>query len=1159
MPGAFGKYELLAKIATGGMGEVLLARLRGSETLLVIKRILPHLAEQPEFLQLFLDEARIAARLDHSHIARVFELGEVGGTWYQALEYVDGRDLRRIVHRARRADLAVPLGAACRIVADAASALDFAHRAKDRDGRPLGIIHRDVSPHNILVSFAGEVKLIDFGVAKAADRVQVTRTGLIRGKSAYMSPEQAEARAIDARSDIFALGAVLWETFTGRRLFEAPSELAILRAVTNCDIPKPSSLRQDLPAGLEEVCLRALQRSPEDRFPDADAMRLALEEAIAREGLTATARDVEHFLDALFPSGHDRAPPGIEGAGPEPLAAWPTEDSVETVAARPANSPGSQEVMLAAPSPAAPDLEWTVELPAGSSATNLAEPTGSFFGRVAELSQLARLFLCGERLVTLLGPGGVGKSRLACRFALGQLDRREQASGSAEGRSQFCCAWRAMLRGARDVTGIAAAVARALGFPLFASSAEEAVLQVGHALRARGEALVVLDGFEHLGEHTVATVGKWLSTAPAIRFLVTSRSPLMLSHETKLPLGPLQSSTGSESSDASRFLYTRLASAGGGAEAADRERLALVATALEGLPLALELAAGILGHHPAGLLLERISAARRSGRSEHALGWAVDLLRPEDRAALAGCAAFESSFTAEAALAAIGEGAALPRLRALCSRFFLSSCREAGQDRFELHELFRAALAQRAEPEVTAAQARRNEYFLELAGHCLAPPPVAPHRQAIAALAAEEENLRAALSQLEPEAAQNPALEAPAATVALALALDAALGWRGLRPERHSVLDRAVGAARRSGSAALLRSALSARGRARRVLGKLAEAAADADAALKLAREAKDTLAEADLLIEEALLLRLRGRPAETRERATRALALLEGRDHPLGEAAGAEVLGWTALDSGQAALACSHFNAALEKRRARLERQGEAALLDALGRAASATRAAAILQLDRAIEAHRAAEDARGEAGAQAELAAAYHSLGLPSEAREACLRAASLYRWVGGTRGEALVLLELGSLEHSQFRPAEAVRPYRRAAKLFEELGEWRRASSASALLAAALADVDRLAEALPAASKAEAQLKLTFDEAARLLGEVAGAHLEAARARAALAQGSADQARPLAQAASKALERASSGAAALRAQPHRSAADPRRLVLLALGTLRAILERL
>ena len=298
----FGRYELLRKIAAGGMGQVLLARkgAEGFEKLVVIKRILPHLVEDEEFFAMFIDEAKITMRLDHPNIARINEFGVENGVHFIEMEYVSGEDVRRMDKRARMANHPVPLGIILRVIADAAAGLDFAHKAKDSKGAPLGLVHRDVSPQNVLVGFDGSVKLIDFGVAKAAGRAQHTATGILKGKFPYMSPEQADGLDIDARSDVFALGIVLWELLTGRRLFKGENDLMTQRLVKACQVPPPSEVEPSLPKGLDAVVLKSLTKDVKDRYADAGAFRMALEDFAFKNSIPASNAHLVEFMQALY-------------------------------------------------------------------------------------------------------------------------------------------------------------------------------------------------------------------------------------------------------------------------------------------------------------------------------------------------------------------------------------------------------------------------------------------------------------------------------------------------------------------------------------------------------------------------------------------------------------------------------------------------------------------------------------------------------------------------------------------------------------------------------------------------------------------------------------------------------------------------------------------
>ena len=253
LPKKLAQYQILGRIALGGMAEVYKAVSRGVEgfeKVVAIKRILPHVAEDEEFITMFKDEARIAAQLQHSNIAQIYELKSEGETFYIVLEYVPGKDLRAIFEHGRTVKRPMPLAQACYVIMQVCEGLEYAHNKKDRHQRPLGLIHRDVSPPNVLVSYEGEVKLIDFGVAKAAGRASQTQAGILKGKFGYMSPEQVRGATIDRRSDVFSLGAVLWEILCNQRLFQAETDFATLEKVRTVNVDPPS---RDQPGGPEQA------------------------------------------------------------------------------------------------------------------------------------------------------------------------------------------------------------------------------------------------------------------------------------------------------------------------------------------------------------------------------------------------------------------------------------------------------------------------------------------------------------------------------------------------------------------------------------------------------------------------------------------------------------------------------------------------------------------------------------------------------------------------------------------------------------------------------------------------------------------------------------------------------------------------------------------
>ena len=304
-PGArsFGKYELLARLATGGMAEIFLARRRGgdgAEPWVVIKRVLPHLAEDLRFVAMFRDEARLAARIEHVNACRVLELGSVGDTYFIAMEYLHGVPLSRVLLRAARSNerLDVPLVAA--IIQQCCAGLHAAHELRSHDSRLLDVVHRDVSPPNIFVNVDGVVKLLDFGVAKARGASQKTRTGTVKGKNAYMSPEQVLGEEIDRRSDLFSLGIVMWESLTASRLFLRDTDFETFRAITKGELPDVTDRRPDVPPRIAEVVRRALERDRERRFATAEELGAAVTEAVADLGGPASAAEVGRYIQAHF-------------------------------------------------------------------------------------------------------------------------------------------------------------------------------------------------------------------------------------------------------------------------------------------------------------------------------------------------------------------------------------------------------------------------------------------------------------------------------------------------------------------------------------------------------------------------------------------------------------------------------------------------------------------------------------------------------------------------------------------------------------------------------------------------------------------------------------------------------------------------------------------
>jgi eukaryotic-like serine/threonine-protein kinase len=298
----FGPYELIQRISVGGMAEVFQAMHRDTSRVVALKRILPNVAEDEEFIALFFDEARIASHLEHDNIAKILDFGQVDSSHYIALEYVDGVPLRTVLDRAASRNEPVPIEVAVGVIAEVARGLAYAHDRVDSRGRPLGIVHRDVSPQNVLVSYGGHVKLIDFGIAKAAGKMTRTQAGSIKGKMGYMAPEQVVGKGIDRRSDIFALGICLWEALTLRRLFQAQNELLVIQQIRNSEIAPPSSVNPLIPPELDRIDLKALAKDPKERYADAQEFEADLRAFARSIPAAAGAPRIAAFMARLFPA-----------------------------------------------------------------------------------------------------------------------------------------------------------------------------------------------------------------------------------------------------------------------------------------------------------------------------------------------------------------------------------------------------------------------------------------------------------------------------------------------------------------------------------------------------------------------------------------------------------------------------------------------------------------------------------------------------------------------------------------------------------------------------------------------------------------------------------------------------------------------------------------
>jgi serine/threonine protein kinase/predicted ATPase len=1107
----FGRYQLLRRLGAGGMGEVFLARLSDEadpSKLLVVKRIHPAWQRDPAFIEMFLDEARIAARLNHPNIVQIFELGMVEGVHFLAMEYVEGVSLAKLSAASLERQKPVPMGAVCRTGADAAAALAHAHRAFDTVGASLRLVHRDVSPQNILVGLDGRVKLIDFGIAKATGRLKESQPGALRGKSAYASPEQVRGAELDERSDVFALGIVLWELCTGARLFRGDSEAATLKNVTACIVPPPSALAPGVPKALEELLLRALAKEPEARFQDALALRDALEAIAAERGPEGTPAGLEAFVRELFadeistrsgPLAVDAEP--LTGPTRPQASGEPTGPDLSNGAGSPRNA--SADFAAAArrrvgavtrPSGAPGEDDTNVEQVPG-----LFSPRTSFVGRAEELAALAGLFASGARVVTVVGPGGAGKTRLALEYT------RQRRDGPA---------WVCDLTCARTAAGLCGAVAGALGLQL-SPTERDLPERVGQALASRGRALLVLDHFEPVAAHAAATIGRWLGLAPQTSFLVTSRERLSLPGEEGVELSALPPA------DAGKLFWDRALAALPSFKATDADAAAVGALvlALGGLPLAIELAAARLKT----LALEELSArlSRQLERHEPAaslraaLEWTVGLLDPVERAAFAECSVFHGGFSLEAAEAVLapetGGPPVVDTLNALREKALLRTYEPPGGEgllRFGPHPSVSeyAAEVLAGSGQKAPCEERHWRSYLALATQLGEAVEGKSGERALRQLMAEAENLLAAheramlstppmfnvalglLVAIEPLVAiRGPASffgalldrtlsqvhtgKVPGPLYARALgALGASLRLRKRPDEARKVLEQALALARDTG-AGLEARALCALGTHHLHVGQLADSGAAFTRAAELARQAGDALGEARALSGRGAA-QLQANLFEAAETDLReALTLFNRARGRYGEAVASGSLGALKSALGQHAEARAH-----------------------LGRA---------LGLSREFEAREL------EAFALVELSSLGPDQGRPEEGLADALEALAVARRFGVRHVQGSCLQQLAAVLHECGRLVEACTAYEEAAALLDDAGDRRRGALARALWSAAEAAQGRVEPAMRLLEAAKLKAAASADAALQAVLTLGQVHLEAARARAAEAAGDGEKA--------------------------------------------------
>jgi serine/threonine-protein kinase len=297
------RYRVLERLASGGMAEVFLAESAGIEGFkkqVAIKRVLPHLSEKKRFIAMFLDEARLSAHLSHSNVAQVFDIGVGDNAYFIVMEYVDGSDLKAVIEYMRKSGRSFPVEAASLIAVKICEGLTYAHELKSGDGKPLYVVHRDMSPPNVLITKHGEVKIVDFGLAKASSQLEKSEAGIIKGKFSYLSPEAALGQDVDHRTDIFAVGIILWEMLAGRRLFLGESDFQTVKMVQQAQVPPLSQMRKDIPPELERIVARALAREPNARYNSARDLGRDLTVFLYRFGRAISSFDIAELVQGAM-------------------------------------------------------------------------------------------------------------------------------------------------------------------------------------------------------------------------------------------------------------------------------------------------------------------------------------------------------------------------------------------------------------------------------------------------------------------------------------------------------------------------------------------------------------------------------------------------------------------------------------------------------------------------------------------------------------------------------------------------------------------------------------------------------------------------------------------------------------------------------------------
>lgn len=991
----FGPYRLHEKIGDGGFAEVFLARREGvaHDPDLVLKRLHQHLGEDQESVDMFLTEARLMAEFDHPGIVRIYTLDQIEQRWSIVMERVDGGSLGDLFERARVIRQPLPLAASIYVVAQAALALHYAHGlTSESTGRRMGVVHRDVKPDNILVGWDGAVKITDFGCAKATIQNERTRPGIRKGTLDYMSPEQCLGRPLDARSDIFSLGIVLYELVTAKRLYDDAGDAQVMERIAHEVTRPPSWDNPEIDPSLDLIVLRALEKSPADRFGTADDLARSLQWWLDRYAGVDPRAEIsawmrEHYVRPKLVAARFRPQVRRRSGGELMLrpGSPPPPTHFDDVESRPVFvAPGRTAVVAAD--------RFTALQSIIARNSNLPPETGSFFGRRAELKALDDAVTGHAQLVSLHGAAGIGKSRLADAWARRRLASPEMRSGGV---------WLCDIAHVKTPPELCAAVAAVLGLAGGAPELADPEDQISLALAVRGTTLLVLDGPDRLDLASERMLARWCRSAPELEILVCTRRPLETLDAVcvRVPPLPLPSRPAVVAdSDAVRLLVARARDVAPDFAVRPDNALAVfeLVHQMGGNPQAIELAAARLpleterdeSGQPMRFLAPG-SAPRPGGplaaeTLSAAVAWSWDRLDEVQKDVLAQATVFAGGFTAQAAMAVLQPHSGSDRhhilkvIEALKQRSMLRASEageQPGRTRYRVVGIARPLARERllASEQAGLILQRHADHYLWLAEHIGPLCFKGEGWQFLATLRVEQANLEAIVRR---------ALRVtPATTKSARRALRAAMAFepyivlRGRYQPWLEQLDGALEAAHEVQLVGPKRAlALLARVTALHHLGDDAQADASLDQAAALAQDIEDPVLVARMALARGDRALRAGQGADARKHYRSAVALLDGTDQ-------AAVLAYAYMGLGRAARA--------EQRRETSESCFSAArrLYHQVGHW-------------------------HGEAVATAELGALRLELGRHERAEADLRLAIAALRSFGDRRRQARVLLDLGRL---------------------------------------------------------------------------------------------------------------------------------------------------